>query len=145
MTNISERAKTLLHERKLSIVVMNNGTAYTSEKHGISPILDLLDTDREYMKGAYIADKVIGKAAAMLIAANGAGTVYADVISRHAIDVLKKSGIDCDYEKCVPYIINRQGDGMCPMEETVLNIENMYEAEELLRKKLNDIKNRQTD
>lgn len=139
MTNTLERAKTLLHDKKLSIVLIKDSDIYTSVKRGISPILDIIDENRELMLGADIADKVIGKAAAMLMAANGVKNVYTDVISKHALDVFNKNGISCEYGRSVPYIVNRKGDGMCPMEQTVLNLTDIKYAETLLRNKLKEL------
>ncbi|MDE6685296.1 MAG: DUF1893 domain-containing protein, partial [Duncaniella sp.] len=42
--------------------------------------------------------------------------VYADVISHPATELLAKSGVSVTYGKCVDYIINRAGTGMCPVE-----------------------------
>ena len=50
--------------------------------------------------------------------------------------VLKKSNIIVSYGKLVPYIENRKKDGICPMEETVLNIESSEEAYVKLHEKI---------
>ena len=38
-------------------------------------------------------------------------------------------------EADVPYVINRKGDGMCPMEQSVLEIENVEEGYRILCEK----------
>ena len=88
---------------------------YVSEYKGIRPIMEFLKKG-ESLKGAYIADKVIGKAAAFLMVYGGAVSVYARVISGAAKDVFSKAGVCCEFEKEVPYIINRKDDGICPVE-----------------------------
>ena len=43
-------------------------------------------------------------------------------ISKPALEYLASAGVSADYDTLVEYIINRAGDGMCPMEATVVNI-----------------------
>jgi hypothetical protein len=69
------------------------------------------------LEGATIADKVIGKGAAALMIAGGVTMVYADVISEPAMELFKQHSIKVEYDKKVANIINRRGDGICPVEE----------------------------
>lgn len=112
---------------------------YVSEYKGIRPIMELLKKG-ESLKGAFIADKVIGKAAAFLMVYGGAVSVYARVISGAAKDIFSKAGICCEFEKEVPYIINRAGDGKCPMESAVWDVEDAAEAYHILKRKLEEMK-----
>ena len=47
--------------------------------------------------------------------------------------------MDYDYEKLVPYIINRTHDGMCPMEQTVYNLTDLNEAFIALKHKQSEL------
>ncbi len=139
MTDISEKAKALLHRENYSIVIMN-GNTYTSTKKGISPLMDILADNPSFLNGATVADKVIGRAAALLMIYGGVKEVYSDVISTHALDIFKANDILVEYGECVPYIINRTKDGMCPMENAVLDVTEPQEAYEVLKKKLNEMR-----
>ena len=88
------------------------------------------------------ADQVIGKAAAFLLRKGGAKYLYAKIISEHALETLKDSGIAVSYGTKVPYIINRKKDGMCPMEQTVLSVTDVEEAYGKLREKLRELSGR---
>ncbi len=125
-----------LKEGGYSLVLYKEGEWFTSEKRGIAPIMELLKENKELLRGAYVADKIIGKAAAMLLIEGGITYLHADIISEHAIESLQKSNIGFEYQVLVPYIVNRTGDGMCPMEETVLNVTDTKEAYELLQEKI---------
>lgn len=119
----------------------NNDLLYTSNKKGIAPIMDKLNEDRSFFKGGIIADRVIGKAAAMLLIDSGALFIYGEMVSDHSLKILEaasKSNPDFSFEvgKVVPYIINRAGDDMCPMEKTVLNIDDPKDAYEPLKNRL---------
>lgn len=135
MTDISGKAKALLHKENYSIVIMN-GDTYTSTKKGIAPLMDILADNPSFLNGATVADKVIGRAAALLMIYGGVKEVYSDVISTHALDTFKANDILVEYGECVPYIINRTKDGMCPMENAVLDVTEPQEAYEILKNKL---------
>ena len=107
-----------------------------STKQGIAPILELMQLKIHFLNNASVADKVIGKAAALLLIKAGIKELYAGIISEHAVKVLEQNEITVQYDTIVPYIINRRGDGMCPMEASVLEIEEVNEAYEVLRNKM---------
>lgn len=134
--NILDRAKRKLISDKHTFVCINEDNVFTSDKQGIAPIMELLQNESDILKGAYVADRVIGRAAALLLMKGGIKELYTDVISEHALLVLKTSEIIVSYAKLVPYIVNRKKDGMCPMEETVLNLDCPEEAYVKLREKL---------
>lgn len=125
-----------LKEGGYSFVLYKDGEWSTSEKRGTAPIMELLSENKELLSGAYVADKVIGKAAAMLLIEGGISYLHAEVISEHATECLQKYNIEFEYQNLVPYIVNRTGDGMCPMEETVLNVTDTKIAYNLLQEKI---------
>ncbi len=123
-----ERAKTLLSETDASLVVIKEDEEHISSDRGIAPILSLLEKNPDFLKGAYVADKVIGKAAAFLLVYAGIERLYARTLSKLAVQVLDDHFLTYEYDQLVPNIINRAGDGMCPMEQKVLNISDPAEA-----------------
>lgn len=107
----------ILHQGEYSCVVSNGGDIRTFSRRGVADLYNLLKEDNIFMKGAIIADKVIGKAAASLIALGGIKEVYADVVSSSALALLFDSGIKISYNKVVPYILNRDQSDWCPLEK----------------------------
>ena len=105
----------ILHDGNHSLVVAN-GIIHTFDGRGVSDLLRLLTEDVNLLHGASVADKVVGKAAAALMALAKVGDVYADVISIPALDLLKANGVKTAYGQVVPHIINRTGTGLCPLE-----------------------------
>ena len=130
------QAKKSLTESNATFVMIKNEQTMMSERRGVAPILQLLREDPDALEGAYIADKVIGKAAALLLMYGRIRALYTKVISSHALNVLKDSGIEVVYDKLVPYVINRDGTDMCPMEKLVLQIGSPEEAYAVLDRKL---------
>ena len=43
MTDILESAKEQLHNNNFSIVIVGENDVYTSTKHGVAPLLEILD------------------------------------------------------------------------------------------------------
>ena len=80
------------------------------------------------LKGASVADKVIGKAAALLMALGEIKEVYTLIISEPALQVFENHKIKYFYDKKVDRIVNRTGDGLCPMESLCLDIYDPQEA-----------------
>lgn len=99
-----------------SLVVASGGRLHTFDGRGVKDLLDLLTSGSELLRGAAVADKVIGKGAAALMAEGGVSEIYADIISTPALQLLKQTGIDVSFGKCVPNIINRTSTGICPVE-----------------------------
>lgn len=105
----------ILHDGGYSLAVAGNEIR-TFGGRGVSDLYRLLHEDPVFLHGAHVADKVVGKAAAALLALAAVGRIYADVISRPALDLLERAGIPTTYGKPVPHIINRTGTGLCPLE-----------------------------
>ena len=121
-----EIAKRFLYDNDLKLVVMKNGIPLaTSVDRGIKPIFDVYTKELHHLDGAYIADRVTGKAAAMLLAEGGVKGVYTDLISDAAIEILEQYPILFEYKKRVPYILNREGDGMCPIEKISRSVDDV--------------------
>ncbi|WP_066684803.1 DUF1893 domain-containing protein [Christensenella intestinihominis] len=122
-----DRAKGLLKAEGCSCAFVKGGTTYTSWKSGVAPLVEFLSSDME-LDGFSAADKIIGKAAALLFVLAGVREVYASVMSEAAIPVLQKSGIAHSCGTLTRTIENRAGTGPCPMEQAVAEIDDPAEA-----------------
>ncbi len=129
-----------LEENDATFVAVKDGWTFESHDRGVAPIMKLLSEDPDSFREAVVADKVIGKAAALLLCYAGIKGLYAKTISTHAISVLKDQGVPYECGQTVPYIINRAGDGMCPMEELVLNVTTPEEAYLILKERIESAK-----
>ena len=131
MTDI-EIAKKYLKEENLTLAVAKNGELiFKSKDKGIKPMYILATEMKEIAKGASIADKVIGKGAALLCEYIGIKELYGELMSEIAIKILKGANIDFTYSKITPYIQNRDKTGLCPIENMAKDIE---DGEILLKK-----------
>lgn len=125
MENIIER----LHREGYSCVVANNDEVRTFSRRGVADLYGLLMTDAGFLRGASIADKVVGKAAATLMILGGVSKLYTDIISAPALTLLRDAGLGVEFLQMVPFIKNRDGSGWCPLEMECLRldeVENIY-------------------
>lgn len=105
----------LLHEGQHTLVV-SNGETCTFNRRGVTDLFYLMQDDPDFLCGASLADKVVGKAAAALMVLGKIKEVHADVISEPGLALLKQANIPVSYGEVVPHIINRTKTGWCPLE-----------------------------
>ncbi len=109
-------------------VLVKGDAVRISDKTGIRPLLDWLEEAGEPLRGASVADKVVGKAAALLLVYGGAAALTAGVVSEPAAAVLRAAGIPFEAGQVTGRIVNREGTGLCPMEERVMDTDSPAEA-----------------
>ena len=137
MTDL-EKARSLLREGDYTVVVCGGGETRTDTRRGVAPLLAWLDEGCD-LTGYAAADKVVGKAAAFLYLRLGVSAVYAGVMSRPAYDLLVAHGVEAAYGELTAAIINRAGDGYCPMETVTLPLTDPVEAERAIRNRLAEL------
>lgn len=142
MSKILLEAKKILLDSDYTCVLINNNTdiVYISKKKGVAPLLEY----NEIKDGSelYLADKIIGKGAVSLAHICNVKELYTPIISVDARKLADKLGIYVEYDKEVPYIINRAGDGRCPIESSVLDCEDSEMAYEIIVGTLEKLKSR---
>ena len=134
-----ERAKERLQSMGCTCVVCKGEQVYTSKKRGVAPLLEWI-SDGVALRGFSAADKVVGKAVALLFALAGVRQVYAPVMSEAAVHVFSQQGIQASFDRTVPAIINRAGDGPCPMEQAVREIDYPQAAFHAVRNKMEHLR-----
>ena len=125
----------MLDTQGYTCVLRKDDQIYTATERGVKPLVRFL-TQGPDLRGCQAADKVVGKATAYLYVLLGAREVYAHVVSRSAAQVLQDHGIAASWGTLAENIINRQGTGICPFEEAVLDIHTPEEALTAIRAKL---------
>lgn len=121
-----EELISMLHTGGYSCVIANGEKIRTFTQRGVADLYDLLTMEPEFLKGAIIADKVVGKGAAALMILGEIKELYTDVISTKALELFQKSEVKVDFTQEVPFIWNRNHTGWCPVE-TMCSEENSAE------------------
>lgn len=106
-------------------VIRDKKVIATSKDRGIKPIFDVYTMNHSLLKDSYVADRVIGKAAAIFLIHGKIKGLYTDLISDVAMDVLEEAGIEVEYKKKVPFILNREGNDLCPIESIARKSDNI--------------------
>ena len=63
-------------------MIANEGKIRTFTQRGVADLYDLLTREPEFLKGALIADKVVGKGAAALMILGGIKELYTDEFNK---------------------------------------------------------------
>ncbi len=90
---------------------------YYSKSQGLKPLIFCVKKYRRQMRGAAVYDKVIGRAAALLLVYGRVRKVMTPLISRGGLAVLRRGGAETEYKKIVRHILNAPGSDLCPMEK----------------------------
>lgn len=131
----------ILHDRGCSCAIAQNDRLTLCNRRGVIDLYSLLQAAPAELQGAMVADKVIGKGAAALMALGGVKEVYADVISRPALALLGDYDIPVTCIRTVPNIINRAGTGICPVEQLCSQCNTAAECLPLIENFINRISN----
>ncbi len=122
------------------IILKNNKRLYQSAKEGMLPLYQAItEFGVTHLENTMVIDKIVGKAAALLISYIHAKVVYCSLLSTRGKTVLEKQNIAFYYEVLTPEIINRYGTDICPFEKAVLDIEDPSTGYLRIQAKLNEL------
>ena len=114
-------------------VRLDNEVLFSSSGKWLYPLFDLEDylvDHPDLLKNATVWDKVIGKAAALLILRLGGRRIHGALMSELAAETLEKAGVAHSFDKLVPRID-------CQTEEILQDVIDLDEAYQILCKRAN--------
>ncbi len=109
-------AKERLAAENHTLVVCRDDVVRCFDGRGVADLYTLLHDEPELLRGACVADKVVGRAAAALMIAGGVRALHTKVVSRLALDLFARSSIEVHYNVAVEHVINRTQTDWCPLE-----------------------------
>lgn len=140
LLDVIGEAKGMIKENICSFVVIKEGKiVYQDKGNGVKPIIKLLDTDRELLKDAVVVDKIIGKAAALLLCLGQVKMIYGITMSETGKKYLDSIGMDYKNDMCIDVISNRKRDGICPLERAVNDIDEPEAAYHKLKETIKEL------
>lgn len=128
-----DEGATLVLSRKGEIFSVRNG-------RGIGPLIEALEAGE--LAGSIVMDRVIGRAAAAICAMGRAAEVHTSLAAEGAEKILSSFGIKLQAQLVVPGILNRQKEGLCPMERAVKGLDDPAAMVIEIKKTLERIKNK---
>lgn len=131
-----ERAKREFKKTKAAFVIVRDGkiVAQSAEK-GVAPFFFAVNGLGEQVKNASLADKIVGKAIALLAVNSQMVSVYTPLISDPAVKVLNDYNVYWEADQIVDMILNRNKDDQCPIEKMVTTCDTPEEAFLILKRK----------
>ena len=125
------------------IAKRNNVIFYCSNDIGVKPILSKLNENINFYQGAEIEDTIVGKAAACLYVLARIKFVYAHTLSEAAKKYLEQNNIPFQCDELVKEIRNRTDTDMCPLEKSVIHIEDPVTAKIALDNTIKELMNQE--
>lgn len=109
----------------MNLILYSEGEEiYISAKGGLRPLIECIRRFQGHT-GCTLYDKVIGLAAARLIAYSGiASKLRTTVISKPALKYLHEKGIHTEADSVVPNILTKDRSAVCPGERKAEQIPN---------------------
>lgn len=142
-TLLNDYIRRLNRERLNLIILKGNQTLFTSRREGMRPLLDAINIcGRDQLSGTIVIDKIVGKAAALLISYFKASEIHTEILSETGRTVLDIQGIKYSYQQLLPIIMNKMGTDICPFEQTVLEVTDPTCGYKRLLTKLQSLHNR---
>lgn len=119
------------------VVVKDNKVKYRSKEESVGSIVHLLEDKPQLLKDSVVADKIIGRAVAMVCDFAAVKFCYGQVVSEGAIDIFEKNDVSYQIEKKVKAIENKDKTDLCPIEKLTLEIEDSSKGIQRIKKFLN--------
>ncbi len=117
------------------VVVKNRKILAESTERGVAPFFFTVSRFCDQLGGTSLADKIVGKAVALLSVYSGIASVYTPLVSVPAVDVLDEYCVCLEADRTVEMILNQSRTDQCPIEKLVLQCDTPEEAYAVLREK----------
>ena len=129
----AEKMLNALDEQGVGMLIENHGETTSYNAPGVQDLLHLTAVEPERLQGAVVADRRVGKAAAALLIKGGVKTVYTPLLSTPAKETLQAAGIPVYAREEIPFMINKDGTDLCPMEKKLMDVNTAEDCVTLLR------------
>jgi phage-related minor tail protein len=122
-------AKSKLYKEELTLTIVKNGEViFETDSHRISGFLGAIEKFGAKLEGASVADRVAGKAIALLCVYAKIKEVHAEILSKKAKTVLEENRISHEWKELVDNILDLNKSGVCPFEKAAAGISDPKDA-----------------
>lgn len=127
--NDLEMAKKKLERRDLTLcVVKGNMVIFESVMGGISGFLTAVEKLGRELEGASIADRIAGRAIALLCVNSKVKAVYASILSKKGKAVFEEYDVHHEWDQIVESVLDINRVGTCPFEKLAAEISDPSKA-----------------
>jgi hypothetical protein len=139
-----EIAKKRLSENNLTLAIVKNGEViFETASHGVSGFLDAVEKLGDKLEGASAADRVVGKAIALLCVYAKVKAAYAITLSKKAKAVFEENMVHHEWNELVRNILDCNRNELCPFEKLAAKISDPKDAYVRLRALQDTLKKQQ--
>jgi hypothetical protein len=129
-----------LENSGMSLMIYNDDKLiFESDSKGIRPHFEAINKIGDMLHGSVMVDKIVGRAAALLILYSKPKKVYAMILSTQGKNVFE-GRINFDYLKEIENIKTKNGKKLCPFEQIVQGIDDPFEAYKVIIEKASSLK-----
>ena len=129
-----ELAEDELKSRNMNLIVVKNGVVlYQSMASGMRGLIQAIEKYDGDLAVTAVADKIVGRAAAMLCVYSKVKSVFGITMTESAIKLLTKNLVAHRFERRVRRLMNSLGTDICPFERAIRDIDDPIEAFKTLR------------
>jgi hypothetical protein len=122
-------AKSRLYGKKLTLTIVKDGEVlFETGSHRISGFVGAIEKLGAKLEGAAVADRVAGKAIALLCIYAKISAVYAEVLSEKAKAVFEENGVRHEWKELVKNVLDLNKKGVCPFEKAAADISDPKDA-----------------
>ena len=127
-------AELRLKEKNLTLVIVKRGKIiFEAGTHSITGFLQAIKKLKNELVESSVADRIVGRAAAMLCVYSKVASVFAVTISEEGIKVLEENHVFYRFENHVPNILNENKTDICPFEKLTAGFADPKDAYEKLK------------
>ena len=130
---MSRYLEQLINSENNLMVFREDELIFQSQNRGIVPLIEAIDTLGRENSMVVTADRVVGKAAALLNLYMGVAEVHAGVISSGAKKLLSEHGVGFEFLEDTDVVKAKDGVVFCPFEKLVWDVADPEEAYTLMR------------
>jgi len=127
-------ARRLLLEKKLTLcVVKKQNVLLESKVRGVAAFLDAVEELECRFEGSSVADKIVGRAVALMCIYVKASAVYAATLSEPAKALFEEYSTYVEYVDLVENIVRPDKSSICPFEQLVSDVSDPGEGYKKLK------------
>jgi hypothetical protein len=124
-----EIAKRRLERGKLSMSIVKHWRIiFETKSHGVAGFVEAIERVKSRLRDASVADRVLGRAIALLCVYAKVKSVYAETVSMTAKAILESNTICLEHRMLVDRILSADRTKTCPFEQLIGESTNPSEA-----------------
>lgn len=119
-----------------TLAIYKDGKIKYYNQRNLKPVFLALGDFNNDFKECFIVDRRISKASAVLFAYGNAKNIRTPLMTKSAGEFLKKHGINYKADEITDSVLDKNSKIKCPLEKTVLNIDDPNTAYNMLKQKV---------